>query len=332
MIPTPIRFDAGVLHLLDQRLLPAQEVWIDCHGAADAGRAIADLVVRGAPAIGITAAYGMALEGRRAGPDQLETSARELIDARPTAINLAWAVERMMQRARGAAGNGEDLATALTEEALAIHREDADSCRAIGRHGLTLLSDAPRVLTHCNAGALATGGIGTALAPVYAAMEAGRNPEVFACEARPVMQGSRLTTWELSRAGVPVTLLVDSAAAFLIRSGEVESIWVGADRIAANGDVANKVGTLNLACAASLADVPFYVAAPRSTFDSGTPNGAAIPIEHRDPAELAARFSEPVSARETRFWTPAFDITPVDLVTAYVSEEGITPGGRSKSA
>ncbi len=332
MIPTPIRFDDQALHLLDQRRLPAQEVWIDCHGAADAAEAIADLVVRGAPAIGITAAYGLALEGRRTDLDQLEVAARGLIAARPTAVNLGWAVERMMQCARSIAADGDELGAALTREALAIHREDAEACRAIGRYGLTLLSDSPRVLTHCNAGALATGGIGTALAPIYTAMEEGRNPEVFACEARPVMQGSRLTTWELTRAGVPVTLLVDSAAAFLIRRGEVESIWVGADRIAANGDVANKVGTLSLACAAALADVPFYVAAPRSTFDPDTPNGAAIPIEYRDPSELAARFAEPVSARETRFWTPAFDITPVALVTAYVSEEGISSGGRSKRA
>ena len=329
MIPRALRFEDSSLQLLDQRVLPAREAWMACRNAAEVRVAIEDLVVRGAPAIGIAAAYGLALEGQTADLKGLRLAAEGLIAARPTAVNLAWAVERMLERADRASAGGLPLAPALLAEAKMIHDEDAAACRAIGVHGLQLLSAAPCVLTHCNAGALATGGIGTALAPVYTALESGRNPRVFACEARPVMQGARLTTWELSQAGVHVTLLVDAAAAMLIEQREVESIWVGADRIARNGDVANKIGTYSLACAAARAGIPFYVAAPRSTFDDETPDGASITIEHRDPAELSARFAEQVSARGIGFWTPAFDITPTALVTAYVSETGVDPGGRA---
>jgi methylthioribose-1-phosphate isomerase len=247
-------------------------------------------------------------------------------------VNLHWAVSRMGAKAAALASAGEDLAAGMAAEARAIHAEDEASCRAIGEHGLALLSAEPRILTHCNAGALATGGMGTALAAAYLAHEEGRRVHVYACEARPVMQGARLTTWELSRAGIEVTLLVDAAAAYLLARGMVESVWVGADRVAANGDVANKVGTYGLACAAARHGVPFYVAAPRSTFDPATPSGADIPIEMRAASELSDRFAEPVSAMGITTWTPAFDVTPADLITAYVSEEGVTPGGRGQSA
>jgi methylthioribose-1-phosphate isomerase len=237
----------------------------------------------------------------------------------------------MMAKASELASDNHEAAGALLAEAVAIHDEDAAACRKIGEHGQQLLPEQARVLTHCNAGALATGGIGTALAPLYVAAEQGRPPRVYACEARPVMQGARLTTWELSRAGLDVSLLVDAAAAFLIASGEVDLVIVGADRIAANGDVANKVGTYGLACAAARQGIPFYVAAPESTFDPDTPAGADIPIEFRGADELAARFTGPVSASGIGSWTPAFDITPAELVSAYISELGLKPGGRTKS-
>jgi methylthioribose-1-phosphate isomerase len=332
MIPRALKFEKGSLWLLDQRRLPAEEVWQSCGDAFEVARAIKSLVVRGAPAIGVAAGYGMALAAASNDPKQLEEAARALTEARPTAVNLHWAVARMRAKAVELEACGEDLAGGLAKEARAIHAEDEASCRAIGLHGLALLAREPRILTHCNAGALATGGMGTALAAAYLAHEQGRRVHVYACEARPVMQGARLTTWELSRAGIEVTLLVDAAAAFLLARGMVDSVWVGADRIAANGDVANKVGTYGLACAAARHGVPFYVAAPRSTFDAATSSGAGIPIETRSASELSDRFAEPVSATGIEAWTPAFDITPACLVSAYVSEQGVSPGGRGQSA
>jgi len=330
MIPSALKFEDDTLLLLDQRKLPATEVWNRYRDAGDVAVAIRDLVVRGAPAIGVAAAYGVALAARSEAPDPVRSAARELIAARPTAVNLRWAVERMLARldlARSAPGS---LYAALLEEATAIHREDQAMCLAIGRNGLPLLGNSPTILTVCNAGALATSGIGTALAPVYLAHEAGRRVKVYACETRPVMQGARLTTWELARAGVEVTLLVDGAAAYLLSQGVVDSIWTGADRIAANGDVANKIGTLALACAAARYAVPFYVAAPASTFDPDTPTGDDIPIEFRSSGELSSRFVEPVSASGIEYWTPAFDITPAELISAYVTDSGLRPGGRDK--
>jgi len=332
MIPRALKFEEGALWLLDQRRLPAKVLWIRCSDALEVARAIQSLVVRGAPAIGVAAAYGMALAAQSGDIRTVRTSAAALAAARPTAVNLHWAVARMKSRAEELAERGADLAAGLLELALSIHSEDEEMCRAIGTHGLTLLGARPRILTHCNAGALATGGMGTALAPAYLAHAEGRDVRVFACEARPVMQGSRLTTWELSQAGVPVTLLVDAAAAFLLSRREVDSVWVGADRIAANGDVANKIGTHGLACAAARYDIPFYVAAPRSTFDPQTPTGDDIPIEFRLAAELAERFIEPVSASDIDVWTPAFDVTPQSLITAYVTDRGVLAGGRGQSA
>ena len=294
-------------------------------------RAIQSLAVRGAPAIGVAAAYGVALAAQSGDLQMIRSSAVALAAARPTAVNLHWAVARMKAHAEELAGRGADLAAGLTELARQIHSEDEAMCRAIGTHGLALLGARPRILTHCNAGALATGGMGTALAPIYLAHEEGRDVRVFACEARPVMQGARLTTWELSQAGVPVTLLVDAAAAFLLSRREIDSVWVGADRIAANGDVANKIGTHGLACAAARYGIPFYVAAPASTFDAKTPTGEDIPIEMRSADELTERFAEPVNASGIDTWTPAFDVTPRELISAYVTDTGVVPGGRGQS-
>jgi methylthioribose-1-phosphate isomerase len=328
MIPRAHEFAGDALLLLDQRRLPAKVTWLRYTTAADVAAAIADLVVRGAPAIGVAAAYGLALAGRSGDREEVRQAADRLVAARPTAINLKWAVKRLL--ARAGAVSDDQLAATLRQEAEAIHAEDARMCRRIGEHGQQLLGERPRILTYCNAGALATGGIGTALAPVYVAAEAGRQPQVYACETRPVMQGARLTSWELTQAGIPVTLLVDGAAAFLLARGEVDAIFVGADRIAANGDVANKIGTYALACASARHDVPFYVAAPQSTFDPHTPAGADIPIEFRPPEELSDRFAEPVSPTGISCWTPAFDVTPRALVTAYVSDSGVEPGGRGQ--
>jgi methylthioribose-1-phosphate isomerase len=326
-IPSALRFD-GHLHLLDQRKLPEREEWILCTRPGQVVDAIGHLAVRGAPAIGVAAGYGLALTDGDL--PAVEAEAVRLVNSRPTAVNLRWAVNRVLQAARRATPGA--LAAAMLAEAAAIHREDQAACRRIGELGLSLLPEHPRILTHCNAGALATSGIGTALAPVYLAAEAGRDPQVFACEARPVMQGARLTTWELSRAGVDVTLLVDAAAAFLISQGKVDLVIVGADRIARNGDVANKVGTYGLAVAAERSKVPFYVAAPTSTFDAAASDGSAIPIEHRAAGELSERFVGQVSASGIKVWAPAFDITPAALVSAYVTEREILPGGRGLSS
>jgi methylthioribose-1-phosphate isomerase len=310
------------LRLLDQRRLPGEEVVMEVRDLDDVVGAIASLAVRGAPAIGVAAAIGLAVTLRAAsGGDSavartlLPLHARALVASRPTAVNLAWAVERMQQCA--ARAGTDALLAALDAEADAILHEDRAMCDAIGRHGAVLLADGARVLTHCNAGALATAGIGTALAPVYVAHAAGRRVAVYADETRPLRQGARLTAWELARAGIEVTVLPDGAAASLLASGAVDLVIVGADRIAANGDVANKIGTYGVALAARAHDVPFYVAAPWSTVDVQTVAGADIVIEHRDARELA-----PLPAG-VRTWNPAFDVTPCALVTAYITDRGI---------
>lgn len=323
-IPQALSFD-GSLHLLDQRQLPQREVWFRCTRPEEVAQAISSLAVRGAPAIGVAAGYGVALAGGQ--PEARVQAAAILLASRPTAVNLRWAVQRVLAAAKS--HDHDTAASCMLKEARAIHREDQHACQRIGELGLTLLPPSPRILTHCNAGALATSGIGTALAPVYLAAQAGRQPKVYACEARPVMQGARLTTWELSRAGIDVTLLVDAAAAFLIAQRKVDLVLVGADRIARNGDVANKVGTYSLALAARQSGIPFYVAAPSSTFDAETPDGQGIPIEHRGAEELAERFSEPVSAMGISVWAPAFDVTPAELVTAYITEQEVRPGRRA---
>jgi methylthioribose-1-phosphate isomerase len=313
--------DRRALRILDQRRLPEAEIVRDLVRVDETIDAIRTLAVRGAPAIGVAAAIGLAVAMRHvagaADPSRelLAQYAARLIAARPTAVNLAWAVRRLERRA--AAVPDAALLDALETEAEAIRAEDVAMCEAIGTHGMPLLPDGCRVLTHCNAGALATAGTGTALAPVYAARAAGRRVHVFADETRPLRQGARLTAWELTRAGIPVQVLPDGAAASLLAQGHVDLVLVGADRITANGDVANKVGTYGVALAARAHGVPLYVAAPWSTIDPATATGREIVIEHRGADELAPL---PPGAG---VWNPAFDVTPAPLVAGYITDRGL---------
>jgi len=314
--------DRRALRYLDQRALPSREIVLDVNTIDALIDAIRTLAIRGAPAIGVGAALGLAAaldtqsRGDAATLRALVTPfAERLVAARPTAVNLAWAVNRM--RARAERVSDDQLLDALRDEADAILREDIAMCAAIGTHGRFLIADGARILTHCNAGALATAGIGTALAPVYAAHGDGLRVEVFADETRPLRQGARLTAWELQRAGIPVTVLPDGAAASLLRDGTIDLVIVGADRIAANGDAANKIGTYGVALAAHAHGVPFYVAAPYSTIDPATVNGGAIEIEHRHADELDEL------PPGVGVWNPAFDVTPHRLITAYITDRGI---------
>ncbi len=317
------------VRIIDQRLLPNEYVERDLRTLDEVCDAIRTLAVRGAPAIGVAGAMGIvaALARDAALPrEAFVARAREVAATvratRPTAVNLPWAVDRM-RRVLARPGDAPALLQALRDEASAILEEDRAMCRRIGEHGLPLIPDRAVVLTHCNAGALATGGMGTALAPVYLAAAAGREVQVFADETRPLLQGSRLTAWELARAGIPVTVLADSMAASLMRERRVDLVIVGADRIAANGDVANKIGTYPLAIAARYHGIPFYVAAPWSTFDPATPAGAGIEIEQRDAREVRAGFGVATAPAEAAIYNPAFDVTPAELVTAIVSDRGV---------
>ena len=322
-----IRWDADtrVLRILDQRLLPAEVVERELRTLDDVEDAIRSLAVRGAPAIGVAASLGVVASfARDAAPSRavLLAAIDRLARARPTAVNLPWAMARL-RRIVESAPDGPPLLDALAVEAERILAEDAAMCDAIGRHGAALLTDGARVLTHCNAGALATAGIGTALAPVYTAVAAGRRVEVIACETRPLLQGSRITAWELERAGIPVTVCTDSMAASLMRAGRVDLVLVGADRIAANGDVANKIGTYALAVAAAHHGLPFYVAAPTSTIDAQTPDGSAIPIEQRAADEVRRLGDHQLAPANVAVHNPAFDVTPAALVTSIVTDGGI---------
>ncbi|HQT95629.1 MAG TPA: S-methyl-5-thioribose-1-phosphate isomerase [Thermoanaerobaculaceae bacterium] len=320
-IVTALRWDEG-LELLDQRLLPQRERWVPIAGVAAAVRAIRALTVRGAPAIGLAAAYALAEEVRR-DPDlgRLRRAARRLAAARPTAADLAHAVAAVMAAVE-AAPAAERFAQALAA-ARRLHAADAAACLAIGRQGAALFPGPVALLTHCNAGALATGGIGTALGIVRALHAEGRLARLYACEARPVLQGARLTAWEAGRDGIPVTLLADSAAASLLASGAVGGVVVGADRIAADGAVANKVGTYALALAAARHRVPFVVAAPTTTFDLACPSGAQIPIEQRDGEEVRRVRRTAIAPAGVDVYNPAFDVTPPELLTAIVSQRGV---------
>ena len=309
-LPAPIRWRDGRLWLLDQRRLPAEMFYEEQHDGRAVAHAIRDLHVRGAPAIGVAAAYAMAMSWRDG--DDLETAADELRRARPTAVNLSWAVDRM----QNAANQGRDL----VDEAEAIHNEDRTMCEAIGRHGASLIKPGSSLLTHCNAGALAVSHLGTATAPMYVAHEAGVPFHVYVDETRPVLQGSRLTSWELSRAGIDHTLICDSAAAHLMADGAVDLVIVGADRVTANGDTVNKIGTRALAIAARYHGLPFYVACPSSTFDPTTATGTDVAIEERPAAEVTDGIPA-VAGVKVR--NPAFDVTPAELVTAYVTERGV---------
>ena len=315
----PVVYDEAMdaVRILDQRRLPGEEAWLDLASADEVAEAIRVLAVRGAPAIGVAAAYGLAVEARRgAGEDALRAAAGRLARARPTAVNLGWAVRRMGPLlGRGAA--------ALLAEAHAIRDEDEAACRRIGALGAPLLPPGARVLTHCNAGALATAGYGTALGIVRAAFDAGNPVHVYADETRPFFQGARLTAWELQRDGIPVTVVTDSMAGWLMAGGEVSAVVVGADRIARNGDVANKIGTYTLAVLAAHHRIPFYVAAPWSTVDLATPDGSAIPIEERAADEVVRIGGQRIAPEGVPARYPAFDVTPAALVTAMVTERGV---------
>jgi methylthioribose-1-phosphate isomerase len=326
----PLYREGGELLLLDQRRLPGEEVWLRLTRAPEIALAIRDMAVRGAPAIGVAAAYGAAFSLRSGGttpPAERFAAARRLLAAtRPTAVNLFWALERVAGRFAAAAASGAAdaaIEAALVAEADAIAAEDIEACRAIGRHGAALLSGERAVLTHCNAGALATAGYGTALGVIRGAVEAGRPIRVLADETRPFLQGARLTAWELSRDGIPVEIITDGMAGHFLSRGAVEAVVVGADRIAANGDVANKIGTYGLAVLAKENGVPFYVAAPTSTVDLACPDGAAIPIEERSPAEVLRFAGVPIAPEGVSARHVAFDVTPARYVTAIVTERGV---------
>ena len=318
----PLRWHEG-LEILDQRRLPVEERWIPVAGAAHAGRLIRALAVRGAPAIGLAAAYALASEARaNADLHHLRRAAQRLAVARPTAADLASAVARVLTAMELVPLEGR-FAAGLAA-ATALHAEIAAACLAIGEHGAALFpGGAVRVLTHCNTGALATGGIGSALGIVRALHAQGRLARLFACEARPVLQGARLTAWEALRDGIPVTLLADGAAASLIGAGAVDAVVVGADRIAADGSCANKIGTYSLALAAAHHGVPMVFAAPTTTFDLACPNGAAIPIEQRGADEVRRLGRRLLAPGDVTVLNPAFDVTPPELVTAIVSERGV---------
>jgi methylthioribose-1-phosphate isomerase len=323
--------DGAGVRIIDQRYLPERVVERELRSVDDVCDAISTLAIRGAPAIGVAGAMGLVaslVAHTGEGADRLvslaEAYGARIRAARPTAVNLPWAIDRVLGVARSTnARDGRALLDRLRSEATAILDEDRVMCRRIGEHGRVLVPDGARVLTHCNAGALATAGIGTALAPLYLAALEGRRVEVFADETRPLLQGSRLTAWELARAGIPVTVLADDAAASLMRSGTIDLCIVGADRIAANGDVANKIGTYALAIAARYHDVPFYVAAPTSTFDSSTASGDDIIVEERAADEIRCGFGRLTAPAEARVRNPAFDITPASLVTAFISDQGV---------
>jgi methylthioribose-1-phosphate isomerase len=307
----PIRWRGDALELLDQRLLPREVRWLVCRNAAEVARAIRDMVVRGAPAIGVSAAYGIALASLRG--DDVTAAAAELREARPTAVNLMWAVDRML-RARG----GD-----LVAEAHAIFREDVESNRRIGAFGAELLGEQTTILTHCNAGALATAGYGTALGVVRAAVEAGKRIAVFADETRPYLQGARLTAWELQQDGIDVTLITDNMAGHFFQQGRFDAAIVGADRIAANGDAANKIGTYTVAVLAHAHGVPFYVAAPISTIDPDCANGTLIPIEERSAEEVTSIGGKSIAPDGISVRHPAFDVTPARLISAIITDRGV---------
>lgn len=321
--------DAGVV-LLDQRRLPLEEVYLTCRNLEEVAEAIRNLTVRGAPAIGVTAALGLALAatqyrgGEAAFAGYFERCCQTLAATRPTAVNLFWGIERMRRLLAQCEGSPRRaIAEGLVQEAQAIAAEDAELCRALGRHGAELLRDGDTVLTHCNAGALATAGYGTALGVIRAAAEQGKKIKVIADETRPVLQGARLTTWELQRDGIPVTLITDNMAGHCMARGLIQKIVVGADRIAANGDTANKIGTYAVAVLARHHALPFYVAAPLSTIDPATPSGRQIPIEERDPAEVKQIGAQPIARPETAVFNPAFDVTPAELISGIITEKGI---------
>jgi methylthioribose-1-phosphate isomerase len=318
--------DAGALCMIDQTRLPTEVAILTRVTSAEVAEAIRRLQVRGAPAIGVAAAYGLALGARVAvaaddPPAQLRETAAQLRATRPTAVNLGWALARLLTVAESVAS--AEWPERLLREAHAVAEEDAAACRAMGRLGAELIADGDTLLTHCNAGALATAGMGTALAPIFTAHQLGKRLHVYVDETRPVLQGARLTAWELGRAGVPYTLIADNMAAHFLRRGGIRGVFVGSDRIAANGDVANKIGTYGLAILAREHSVPLYVVAPRSTVDLTLPDGDAIPIEERAGDEVATLAGRRIAPVDARVANPAFDVTPARYIAAIVTEAGI---------
>jgi len=326
-----VRYENGTLTILDQTKLPTETVFLTITTIEEVWDAIKKLKVRGAPAIGIAAAYGLLLGIKDAPEDSFssfyevfERQADYLASSRPTAVNLFWALKRMRERALKEQHRAiAEIKHALEEEAHTIRSEDEQVCRSIGEHALTLLQDGMGVLTHCNAGGIATAKYGTALAPLYLAKEKGWNIRVFADETRPLLQGARLTTWELMQAGIDVTLITDSMAAMVMQKGWVQAVIVGCDRVAANGDAANKIGTYGLALLAKAHNIPFYVAAPLSTIDLETKTGKDIPIEERESGEITHGFGNQTAPEGVKVFNPAFDVTPHELITAIITEKGI---------
>jgi len=319
--------------MIDQRKLPAEEVYVHCRTAAEVARAIKTMVIRGAPAIGVAAAMGIALGMRKSQATGTQKFAAEfyktcelMASTRPTAVNLFWAIERMKRVFAAAVEKGEsvdEIKAILEREADKIHDEDVASCRAMGAFGAEVVPADAHVLTHCNAGALATAGYGTALGVIRGAVEAGKQVAVFADETRPFLQGARLTAWELVRDNIPTTVITDNMAGALMRQGRVNFVVVGADRIAANGDTANKIGTYTVAVLAREHNIPFYVAAPLSTIDLKTPDGSAIPIEERNAREVTHVGGSQLAPDGASVWNPAFDVTPNHLIAGIITERGI---------
>lgn len=327
---TAFKWTGERLLLLDQRKLPKEEVWVTCETAEEVAEAIRSMVTRGAPLIGITAAFGMVLaakQARRKGSltqADLERASQVLLAARPTAVNLSWAVNRMMSVAKELINLPlDDFVARLEEEAIAIYREDYEANRSIGENGAALLPSDCQVLTHCNTGALAVSDLGTALGVIKTAYRQGKVKFVWVDETRPFLQGSRLTAWELLKEGIPFKIIVDGAAAWVMRKGLVDAVIVGADRITRNGDVANKIGTYMLAVLAKNHGIPFYVAAPTSTLDISLPSGEQIPIEERDESEVLGWHGVRVAPENAHAFNPSFDVTPSELVTAIITEKGV---------
>ncbi len=332
MLPT-IEWQPDAVVMVDQRKLPGQEIYVRCKTPQEVAKAIVTMVIRGAPAIGVAAAMGIALGMRRskaAGTRQFAVELTKICDllagTRPTAVNLFWAIDRMKRSFAEGVRAGEsvgEIKDRLEREAQAIHDEDVASCRAMGQFGAAVVPAGARILTHCNAGALATAGYGTALGVIRAAVERGKKVAVFADETRPFLQGARLTAWELLKDGIDTTVITDNMAGTMMRQGHVDLVVVGADRIAANGDVANKVGTYTVALLAHAHGVPFYVAAPLSTIDIATPDGDGIPMEQRNAREMTHVGSMRMTPEAASVWNPAFDVTPAALVSGIITERGI---------
>ena len=343
MLPT-IEWNDEAIVMIDQRKLPGAEIYVKCRTPKDVARAIKTMVIRGAPAIGVAAAMGLALgvrQSKATGTTKLAAEFYKLCEmmaaTRPTAVNLFWAIDRMKRVFAEAANSGhsvEQIQTRLEGEARQIHDEDVASCRAIGAHGASVVPDTARVLTHCNAGALATAGYGTALGVIRGAIEQGKKVAVIADETRPFLQGARLTAWELTRDGIDTTVITDSMSGAMMSGGQVDLVVVGADRIAANGDVANKIGTYTVAVLAKEHGIPFYVAAPISTIDLATPDGTKIPIEERNAKEITHLGPTRLTPSAAQIRNPAFDVTPNKYVTAIITERGIAraPYGESSAA